>query len=127
MQSYTPQTALFLLVILILWPVSVVTTLSVPSIFFSRPLVQSGFAWIQSFLSQASPLAPSITVRHALFGVLSDELRCIPRVFAYFLNVCKFLVWVQRNDFRFRSEPPSADCLIACLKARLRFSLPLFF
>ena len=96
-------------------------------LFFSCPLVQSGFAWIQSLLSQASPLAPSISVRHALFGFSSDELRCVPKVFAYLLNVCKFFVWVQRNDFRFRSEPPSAVRLIACLKARLRFYLPLFF
>ena len=96
-------------------------------LFFSCPLVQSGFAWIQSLLFRASPLAPVFNVRHALFGFSSDELRCVPRVFSYLLNVCKFLVWVQRNDFRFRSQPPSAVRLIAGLKARVRFYLPLFF
>ena len=82
-------------------------------LFFACPLVQSGYAWIGTKLSQASPLAPSIDVRHALFGFSRDEMRCVPRVFAYLLNVCKYLVWVQR--------------LVAAIKARLRFYLPLFF
>ena len=96
-------------------------------LFFSCPLVQSGFDWIQSMLFVASPTAPSITVRHVLFGFSSDHLLCVPRVFAYMLNVCKFLVWVQRNDYRFRSKPPSAICLLTGLKQRLRFYLPLYF
>ena len=89
--------------------------------------VQSGFDWIQSMLFLASPMAPSITFRHALFGFSSDDLLCVPRVFAYMLNVCKFLVWFQRNDYRFRSKPPSAICLLTGLKQRLRFYLPLYF
>ena len=100
---------------------------SLEHLFFSCPLVQSGYAWVQTMLSQASPLAPSLNVRHALFGFSADDLRCVPRVFSYLLNVCKYLVWVQRNNFRFRSEPPSAVCLLASLKARIRFYLPLFF
>ena len=96
-------------------------------LFFACPLVQSGYAWIGTKLSLASPLAPSIDVRHALFGFSSDEMRCVPRVFAYLLNVCKYFVWAQRNDFRFRSVPPSAVRLVAAIKARLRFYLPLFF
>ena len=135
-------------------------------LFFACPLAQSGYAWIGTKLSLASPLAPSIDVRHALFGFSSDEMRCVPRVFAYLLNVCKYFVWAQRNDFRFRhalfgfssdemrcvprvfayllnvckyfvwaqrndfrfrSVPPSAVRLVAALKARLRFYLPLFF
>ena len=96
-------------------------------LFFACPLVQSGYAWIGTMLSQASPLAPSIDVRHALFGFSADEMKCVPRVFAYLLNVCKYFVWVQRNDFRFRSVPPSAVRLVAAIKARLRFYLPLFF
>lgn len=102
-------------------------TESLEHLFFSCPLVQSGYDWIQSILFLASPTAPSITVRHALFGFSSDDLLCVPRVFAYMLNVCKFLVWSQRNDFRFRSKPPSALCLLARLKDRLRFYLPLYF
>ena len=96
-------------------------------LFFSCPLARSGIDWIQSILYLASPLAPSISVRHVLFGFSSDDLLCVPRVFAYLLNVCKFLVWGQRNDFRFRSQPPSAVCLLARLKQRLRFYLPLLF
>lgn len=43
-------------------------------LFFSCPLAQSGFAWIGTQLLKASPPAPSIDVRHALFGFSSDEL-----------------------------------------------------
>ena len=100
---------------------------SLEHLFFFCPLVQSGYAWVQTQLSRASPLAPSISLRHALFGFSSDEMRCVPRVFCYLLNVCKYLVWLQRNDHRFRSEPPSAVHLISGIKARLRFYLPLYF
>ena len=96
-------------------------------LFFSCPLAQSGISWIQSLLFQAAPLAPSIELGHMLFGFSSDELRCVPRVFAYLLNLCKFLIWSQHNDFRFRSEAPGALRLLACLKSRARFYLPLFF
>ena len=96
-------------------------------LFFSCPLAQSGISWIQSLLFKASPLAPSLEVRHLLFGFSKDEFRCVPKVFAYLLNVCKFIVWSQRNDHRFRAEAPSALKLLACLKARLGFYLPLFF
>ena len=96
-------------------------------LFFACPLVQSGYAWIGTKLSQAPPLAPSIDVHHALFAFYRDEMRCVPRVFAYLFNVCKYLVWVQRNDFRFRSVRPGAVRLVAAIKARLRFYLPLFF
>ena len=74
-----------------------------------------------------SPPPPPITVRHMLFGFSSDELRCVPRVFPYLLNLSKFLVWCQRNDYRFRSVPPSALKLLACLRSRTGFHLPLFF
>ena len=68
-----------------------------------------------------------MSVRHTLFGFSSDDLLCLPRVFAYLLDACKFLVWAQRNDYRFRSEPPGALYLLAQLKQRLRFYLSLFF
>lgn len=73
------------------------------------------------------PLAPSIEVGHALFGFSSDEMRCVPRVSVYPLNVCKYLVWVKRNDFCFCSVPPGAALLVTAIKARLRFYLSLFF
>ena len=72
-------------------------------------------------------MAPSLELRHLLFGFNNDELLCVPRVFSYVLNVCKFFIWTQRNDFRFRSVPPSALKLLAAVKARARFYLPLFF
>jgi len=96
-------------------------------LFFSCPLIQSGIGFVQSLLFRASPLAPSLTVRHMLFGFSSDEPLCVPRVFSYLLNLCKFLVWCQRNDYRFRSVPPSALRLLTCLKSRANFYLPLYF
>ena len=72
-------------------------------------------------------MAPSLEARHLLFGFSSRELRLVPRIFAYLLNVCKFFIWAQRNDFRFRSVRPSALKLIAAVKARVRFHLPLLF
>ena len=96
-------------------------------LFFSCPLIQSAINFIQALLFQASPLGPPITVKHMLFGFSSDELLCVPRVFSYLLNLCKFLVWCQQNDHRFRSVTPSALKLLACLKSRASFYLPLFF
>ena len=96
-------------------------------LFFHCPLDQSGLDRIQSRLFLSSPLAPAITVGHVLFGFSSDELLCVPRVFCYLLSLLKFFVWCQRNDYRFRSKPPSAVGLIASIKGRLSFYLPLLF
>ena len=96
-------------------------------LFFHCPLAKSGVDWVQSLLFLSAPLAPSILLRHVLFGFSPDELLVVPRVFVYLLHVLKFLVWGQRNDFRFRSCRPCAVSLLAGLKARLRFYLPLFF
>ena len=68
-------------------------------------------------LYRASPLASPIEACHLLFGFSSDEFRCVPRVFAYLLNVCKYFIWV----------PQSALGLLACIKSRVRFYLPLFY
>ena len=67
------------------------------------------------------------SLRHALFGFNSDELRVTARVFVYLLNVCKFVLWQARNDHghRFRDvRPPS---VIIKVKPRVKFTLPLFF
>ena len=61
-------------------------------LFFSCPSARTGLDWIQSQLFLASPLAPSLSVRHVLFAFSSDDLLCVPRVFAYMLSVCKILV-----------------------------------
>lgn len=94
-------------------------------LFFSCLLARSALDWIQSLLFNACPVAPSLLVRHILFGFNSDELRAVPRLFVYLLQVCKYHIWLQRNDFRFRSERPSAVSLIAS-KSRVKFYLPLF-
>lgn len=96
-------------------------------LFFSCPLARSGIDWIQSLLYRASPCASPFTVRHILFGFDSDEMRSVPRIFVYLLFVCKYLIWVQRNDYRFRSLRPSAVNLISGIRARVKFYLPLFF
>ena len=96
-------------------------------LFFHCHLAQSGLDWIQSLLFLSSPLAPAITVHHVLFDFSSDELLGVPRVFCYLLSLLKFFVWCQRNDYRFRSKPPSALGYIAGIKGRLSFYLPLLF
>ena len=94
---------------------------------FDCLLAVSILSWFQSLLFCASPLPPSILVRHVLFGFSGDELRVVPRVFVYLLNVCKFCIWWARNDFRFRRVRPSAVDVVDRFKARLCFHLPLFF
>ena len=100
---------------------------TLPHLFFACPLAQSVLSWLQSLMVTASPLCPSLLCRHVLFGFSPDELHCVPRIFVYLLNVCKFYIWHARNDFRFRDVPPSALDLIASVRARVRFHLPLFF
>lgn len=100
---------------------------SLEHLFFSCPLFRTGLDWIQSLLFLASLLASSINVPHALFDFSSDDLRCVPRMFAYLLNVSKYLVWLQWNEFRFPSVCPSAVRLLAALKQCVHFYLPLFF
>ena len=53
-------------------------------------------------------------------------LRRLPRVFEYILNVCKFCIWLSRNDFRFRSLHPGAILVIESVKARDKFHLTVF-
>lgn len=95
-------------------------------LFFSCPLAQSGIAWIQSGLFLHTSHCLSLTARHLLIGLSAMELRSTPKIFTYLLNVCKYFVWLQRNDHRFRSGRPGAPQLIATIKARVSFYLPLF-
>ena len=66
------------------------------NLFIHRALAQSGLDWIQSLFFLSSPLAPAITVRHVLFGFISDELLCVPRVFCYLLSLLKFFCLVSK-------------------------------
>ena len=74
-----------------------------------------------------SPMCPVILCRHVLFGFSPDELRVTPRVFAYLLNVSKFVIWQSWNDYRFHDIPPGASSAVIKVKARVNFHLPLFF
>ena len=96
-------------------------------LFFSCPLAQSVLSWLQSLLFSFSSSCLSLVCRHVLFGFSSDELRSVPRIFVYLLNLCKFFVWHARNDFRFRDVRPGAPVVIAKVRARVRFHLPVFF
>ena len=98
---------------------------SAEHLFFHCPLAKSAIDWIPSQLFLAVPLAPSISLRHMLFGFSSDELIIVPRVFVYLLLVLKYCIWSQRNDFCFNSVAPSAIGLLASVKARVHFHLPL--
>ena len=95
-------------------------------LFFYCPLAKSGIDWIQSLLSRAVLDAPSLSIRHLLFGFSPNELVTVPRIFVYLLLVLKLSIWSQRNDFRFRAVRPSALGVIAMCKARVRFYLPLY-
>lgn len=96
-------------------------------LFFDCPLAQSAISWVQSLLLNACPVAPSLVLRHLLFGFNPDELLVVHPVFCYLLNVCKYQLWLARNDFRFRNIHPGAFEVIAAAKNRLKFILPLFF
>ena len=59
-------------------------------LFFDCPLAQSTLSWLQSLIFRWSCLAPSLECRHVLFGFNSHDLRTVPRVFCYSLNVVKY-------------------------------------
>ena len=96
-------------------------------LFFRCPLARNGVDWVQNLLSTFFVDAPSLDVRHLFYGLFEADLRTVSKVFCYILNVCKFFIWSQSNDFCFRSVRPSAVGLICSIKARLHFFLPVFF
>ena len=100
---------------------------SLDHLFFSCPLAVSVLSWLSSLLFLSSPSFGPVLLRHVRFGFSEDELLCVPRFFVYALNVCKFSIWVARNDFRFRDVQPGAVAVLERVKSRIRFHLPLFF
>ena len=69
------------------------TALDTPShLFFSCPLSQSALCWLQSLMFSYSFSCPSLVCRHVLFSFAPRELRSLPKVFIYVLNVCKFFI-----------------------------------
>ena len=99
---------------------------SLEHLFFSCPLAVSVWSWVQSLMYLVSPACPHLLSRHVLFGFSSDELRVVPRLFVYLINVGKFFLWLSCNDFRFRNICPSAVEVIESVKSRNRFYLPVF-
>ena len=41
--------------------------------------------------------------------------------------MCANFLWLARNDYRFRNVRPSAADVLANVRARIRFHLPIFF
>ena len=102
-------------------------TESLEHLFFHCPLAVNVLSWLHSSLFRSSPSFGSLLPRHVLFDFSSEELLCVPCFFVYALYVCKFSIWVARNDFSFRNVRPGAIPVLECVKSRLRFHLPLFF
>ena len=62
-----------------------------------------------------------------LFGFNSHNLRTVPRVFCYLLNVVKYCLWLSRNDFHFHGICPGAVTVLKSVRVRVRFYLPILF
>ena len=60
---------------------------SLSHLLFAFPLAQSVLSWLQSLMFCYSPMSPVLLLCHVLFGFNLDELRLLPRVFVYILNV----------------------------------------
>ena len=84
-------------------------------------------SWLQSLMFCSSSYCPTLCCQHLLFDFDPDELRTIPNVFVYMLNVSKYFIWHTRNDFRFQEVQPGAIVAIEGVKSRVRLHLLLFF
>ena len=98
---------------------------TIPHLFFHCPLAQNVLRWVQSLLDSALPNPPVLVVRHVLYGF--DRTDHVPPVFTYLLHLSKYYIWLARNDFRFRDESPFDANIIASIKGRARFILPILF
>lgn len=95
--------------------------------FFYCPLAHSILSWLQALMLRCFALVLSLACRRVLFGFNQDELLCVPRIFDYMLNVCKFFLWQAGYDYRFCDVAPIAADLLAKGWVRVQFHLPLFF
>jgi len=68
-------------------------------LFFECSLAQSVLTWVQSLLVLAVPSAPSLCLRHALFGFVIAEFTVIPLFFSHFINLAKHRIWLARFPF----------------------------
>ena len=64
---------------------------SLQHLFFYCPLAVSILSWVQSLMFLASPLCPTLLLRHALFGISSYELSVVPKVFVTYLMFLSFI------------------------------------
>jgi hypothetical protein len=97
----------------------------IPHLFFGCPLIQSALTWVSSVVHQGLPDAPDLTERRVLYGFTHQER--VPPIYTYMVHVAKYVIWLQRNDFRFRNVRPCAATAIASIQGRLRFILPIAF
>jgi len=95
-------------------------------LFFDCPVAQAVLQSIYTVFKSAVPPCPPLTARHLLFGFSPDERQAVPPVFSYVLNLCKFFLWLSRNNYRFRDTAPSVPDIITSVRQRLFFFLPLF-
>ena len=73
-----------------------------------------------------SPCCPSLLCYQVLFGFDPEELLVVPRIFVYIFNVCKFLICLARNNYRFHVRPGAAP-VIENVICGVSFNLPLYF
>ena len=96
---------------------------SLEHLFFSCPLAQSVLGWVSLLFFTAAPNSPTLQPRHLLFGFNGQELASVPKIFPVILILCKWSIWLARNDYRFRDRRPSVEDVIASLKAHVIFSI----
>ena len=79
-----------------------------PTPFMGVPLPR-----VSSVIHQGLPNAPDLSERRVLYGFTHTER--VPPIYTYLVHVAKYIIWPQKNDFRFRDIPPSAATAIASI------------
>ena len=73
-----------------------------------------------------SPMSPILLLRHVLFGFNLDQLRILPRVFKYILNVSKFCICLPKMTFAPVLSSPAPYQLLRALRRELNSIEPSF-
>lgn len=87
--------------------------------FCSCNLMSTLLIWAYTIFLRVTPLCPTLTTRHMLFGFDEAEREIVPPVFSYFLNLLKYFVWLERNEYRFNSTTPDLIKIRALVCSRL--------
>ena len=82
-------------------------------LFFCCPLARSGLDWIQTLLSTFSVDAPSLDVRHLLFGFSEADLRIVPKVFLICLMCVSSSSGLKGMTFVFAPSGQALSALFA--------------